>query len=210
MEEHDKVVSLVPLEDYPINWDYLRQLMTQKGLSYPALERLSRVPESTLRKLMQGKTKDPRVNSLLPVVRALEGSADMLFGIVPLHLPPKEQTSVDMAVMDAMRVLISASMQPYNDADAEAVAQIALLSTQVTELKQLVADQDERLGKKRGMLDDQSSEIARLNERVEARDATITSLRKVIKWICIGSGVAILTALIFAAFCIWDVSAFLA
>ena len=90
------------------------------------------------------------------------------------------------------------------------MAEIGLLSAQVAELKQLVADQDERLGYKRGLLDDQRSEIARLNERVEARESTITSLRKAIKWICIGSGAALLTLLIFAAFCIWDISAFLA
>ena len=210
MEEQDNVVNIITLEDYPINYDYLRQLMIQQGLSYPALERKSGVPESTLRKLMQGKTKDPRVASLLPVVRALGGSADLLFGLAVTPIPAKEQTAMDVAVMDAMRTMMAASMQQYSDADAAAIAEIGLLSAQVAELKQLVADQDERLGHKRGLIGDQSSEIARLNERVGAREATITSLRKAIKWICIGSGVAILTALIFAAFCIWDVSAFLA
>lgn len=210
MEEQNNVASIVPLEEYPTNYEYLRQLMIRQGLSYPALERKSGVPESTLRKLMQGKTKDPRVASLLPVVRALGGSADLLFGLAAAPIPIKEQTTMDVAVMDAMRAMMAASMQQYSDADAAAVAEIGLLSAQVAELKQLVADQDERLGNKRGLLDDQRSEIARLSERVAARELTIASMRKAIKWICIGSGVAILALLVFSAFCIWDISAFLA
>ena len=210
MEEQNSIVSIVPFEDYPINYEYLRQLMVQQNLSYPALERKSGVPESTLRKLMQGKTKDPRVASLLPVVRALGGSADLLFGLPAAPIPVKEQTAMDMAVMDAMRTMMTASMQQYSDADATAAAEIGLLSAQVAELKQLVADQDERLGYKRGLLDDQRSEIARLNERVEARESTITSLRNALKWICIGSGAFVLISLLFAAFCIWDISAFFA
>ena len=209
MEDQSNVVSIVPLEEYPINYEYLRRLMIQQGLSYPALEHKSGVPESTLRKLMQGKTKDPRVASLLPVVRALGGSADLLFGLAATPIPAKEQTAMDVAVMDAMRTMLTASMQQYSDADATAIAEIGLLGAQVAELKQLVADQDERLGYKRDLLSDQRSEIARLNERVEAREATITSLRKAIKWICIGSGAAILTMFLFAVFCIWDISAFL-
>jgi predicted transcriptional regulator len=199
MEEQNNVAEIEVLKEYPVNWEYLRQLMKERGYSYSELERKSKVPMSTVRKVLRGQS-DARINSVIPVLIALKGDANTLFGITPVALPAKDQTAVDIAMADAMRAMIETSMQQYSEADAAAIAKIGLLGAQVAELKQLVADQDERLLNKRGLLDDQRSEIARLNERVEAREATIAALYKAIKWICIGSGAAILFMLLFDVF----------
>lgn len=60
--------------------ELLRQAMTNMGLTYPMLAKISMIPESTLRKLMHGTTTDPRISTLYPVARALDTSFDDLLG----------------------------------------------------------------------------------------------------------------------------------
>ncbi len=55
---------------------YLKQLMTKTGLTYEAVAEKSERSESTVKKLCNGQTEDPRVDTVAPIVYALGGSMD--------------------------------------------------------------------------------------------------------------------------------------
>ena len=55
---------------------YLTQLRKKTGLTYDAIADKSNRSESTVKKLCNGQTEDPRVDTVAPVVYALGGSMD--------------------------------------------------------------------------------------------------------------------------------------
>ena len=60
--------------------NYLNEKRVQAGLSYEAVASISNRPESTVKNLCLGKTEDPRLETIIPIVKAVGGSFDeMLF-----------------------------------------------------------------------------------------------------------------------------------
>jgi predicted ribosome quality control (RQC) complex YloA/Tae2 family protein len=55
---------------------YLTELKTKTGLSFEAIAEKSNRPVSTVKNLCTGKTEDPRLDTVAPVVYALGGSID--------------------------------------------------------------------------------------------------------------------------------------
>lgn len=58
---------------------YLTELKTKTGLSYEAISELSNRPESTVKNLCTGKTDNPGVDTVAPVIYALGGSLDEMY-----------------------------------------------------------------------------------------------------------------------------------
>ena len=56
--------------------NYLTKLKKDTGLTYKAIEEKSGRSESTVKKLCEGKTEDPRLDTVAPVVYAMGGSLD--------------------------------------------------------------------------------------------------------------------------------------
>lgn len=60
--------------------NYLNEKRVQAGLTYEAVATISNRPESTVKNLCTGKTEDPRLETVIPVMKAVGGSFDeMLF-----------------------------------------------------------------------------------------------------------------------------------
>jgi len=60
--------------------NYLNKKRLQAGLTYEAVATTSETPESTVKNLCSGKTEDPRLSTVIPVMEAVGGSFDeMLF-----------------------------------------------------------------------------------------------------------------------------------
>jgi transcriptional regulator with XRE-family HTH domain len=60
--------------------NYLNAKRIQAGLTYEAVAAISNRPESTVKNLCTGKTEDPRLDTVIPVIKAVGGSFDeMLF-----------------------------------------------------------------------------------------------------------------------------------
>ena len=60
--------------------NYLNEKRVQAGLTYEAVASISNRPESTVKNLCLGKTEDPRLETIIPIVKAVGGSFDeMLF-----------------------------------------------------------------------------------------------------------------------------------
>lgn len=58
---------------------YLTELKNKTGLSYEAISELSNRPESTVKNLCTGKTDNPGVDTVAPVIYALGGSLDEMY-----------------------------------------------------------------------------------------------------------------------------------
>ena len=56
--------------------EYLSKLKTKTGLTYEAIAEISDRSESTVKNLCLGKSDDPRIDTIAPVVYALGGSMD--------------------------------------------------------------------------------------------------------------------------------------
>lgn len=56
--------------------NYLNEKRVQAGLTYEAVATLSNRPESTVKNLCTGKTEDPRLETVIPVMKAVGGSFD--------------------------------------------------------------------------------------------------------------------------------------
>ena len=60
--------------------NYLNVKRVQAGLTFEAVASISNRPESTVKNLCTGKTEDPRLETVIPIMKAVGGSFDeMLF-----------------------------------------------------------------------------------------------------------------------------------
>ena len=55
-----------------INYAFLNQLRKDKDLTFADLEKITKIPESTIKNILLGKTKNPGIENLLPICKALE------------------------------------------------------------------------------------------------------------------------------------------
>lgn len=56
--------------------NYLTALRKKTGLTYKALEEMCKKSESTIKNLCEGRSEDPRLDTVAPVVYAMGGSLD--------------------------------------------------------------------------------------------------------------------------------------
>lgn len=59
--------------------EYLTKLRLKSGLSYEAVAERSKRSESTVKNLCSGKTEDPRLDTVAPIVYAMGGSIDEMY-----------------------------------------------------------------------------------------------------------------------------------
>ena len=59
--------------------NYLTKLRKDTGLTYKAIGEISDRSESTVKNLCEGKTEDPRLDTIAPVIYAMGGSLDEMF-----------------------------------------------------------------------------------------------------------------------------------
>lgn len=59
--------------------NYLTRLKEKSGLTYEAIAEKSQRSESTVKNLITGKTEDPRLDTVAPVIYAMGGSIDEMY-----------------------------------------------------------------------------------------------------------------------------------
>lgn len=59
--------------------NYLTRLKGKSGLTYEAIAEKSKRSESTVKNLLSGKTEDPRLDTVAPVIYAMGGSLDEMY-----------------------------------------------------------------------------------------------------------------------------------
>lgn len=84
---------------------YLTAKRIEKGLTYEAVATESKIPESTVKNLCSGKTEDPRLETVIPVMEALGGSFDEM--LYPEKTKDKLKEHSDLALKDMYEHQIS-------------------------------------------------------------------------------------------------------
>lgn len=89
---------------------YLTALKNDKNLSIKEISNLSGIPTSTLLKIFDGSTSDPRIGTVYQVVKSMGGSIDEMMGIKPIS--ESDSISDETKIWDALqsRVEQNASM----------------------------------------------------------------------------------------------------
>ena len=62
-----------------INHAFLNQLRKDKNLTFADLESVTKIPESTIKNILLGKTKNPGMENLLPICKALEIPVELAY-----------------------------------------------------------------------------------------------------------------------------------
>lgn len=91
-----------------MNVEYLLKLKTDKNLTNEQIAELSGIPTSTLTRILNGRTDNPCFNAVVDIVRALDGSVDVME-----HLRREDgedqttpQDEIDSRVIDLYRETI--------------------------------------------------------------------------------------------------------
>ena len=208
-----------PGADQPyVYWDRVRKFMEFSGMSFATLARKTCTPESTLRKLFQGVTKDPRISTIRAIFRVLELDANVALGLspprdyeaeatrenIPLTESLKQQLTEVRAERDAQLVELD-RLRKLVLAKGEALSRLEGRAADVDELNARCADQQQRLEYKAQKIQDQAEEIACLREKADARAITIRNLesltarqRQELRWMKIAT-VALVSIIIAAS-----------
>ena len=80
-----------------MNIDYLLKLKAESNLTNEQLVQLSGIPESTLARILNGRTDNPYFHTIVDLVRAMKGSVDEMEGLQPL---PKDTNAAENAAVD--------------------------------------------------------------------------------------------------------------
>jgi transcriptional regulator with XRE-family HTH domain len=158
--------------------DYLSKLKTKTGLTYEAIAEKSKRSESSVKNLCLGKSEDPRIDTVAPIVYALGGSMDEMLN------PQKskdelKQTSV-IALKDSYEYQ-AALLKETNELHIENIR--SHYEQHHSDLKE---NYEKRLLDKRELIETKNEHIKTLEK--ECRHA------KIFSWICVSVLVALLIA----------------
>ena len=124
---------------------YLTELKNKTGLSYEAISEMSNTPESTVKNLCNGKTGNPGIDTIAPVMYAMGGSFDEMLN------PEKSKDEIKETSVIAIKEGYEHQMQLLKEAYDE---QIANIRTQYEQHhNDLKENFERRLADKREMID---------------------------------------------------------
>lgn len=211
-------------EDPHINFGQLEEIMEFQELTYCDLARISRTPEKTIRNILRGVTKDPRISTLLPIVRALGASIDRLVGIAPKRDIQREGAVFDASLMDSMRHQVG-QMQEQRASDAleldrlrklvlaksEALSHLEGRAADAAELTRQCADQQQRLEVKAEKIREQAETIAAQQATIQAQQKSIGNLegitarqREELRWMKISIAALMVVIITVTGYMAWE------
>lgn len=156
--------------------NYLNEKRVQAGLTFEALASMSNRPESTVKNLCTGKTEDPRLETVIPVMKAVGGSFDeMLF-------PEKTKDEIKETSVLALKDIYEYQLSKIKETNEEHIHNIRLHYEQHHE--DLKENFERRLADKREIIESYKEHNKSLEK--EARSSKITF------WICISFLVGLL------------------
>lgn len=89
----------------------LKKLKEDSQLTSAQIAEISKVPLSSVNRIMSGQTENPTFESIAAIVKALDGSLDEIAGITKkgVHAPPSD------SIITAYQEIIAAKNDKYND-----------------------------------------------------------------------------------------------
>lgn len=156
---------------------YLTALKEKSGLTYEAIAEKSQRSESTVKNLCSGKTEDPRLDTVAPVIYAMGGSIDEMY-------TGKSK--------DAVKEISIASIKEIYEYQ---LAETTKMSE--THINNIRAHYEQH---RQDSIDNYEKRLADKREIIEEKDKRIKTLEKnnlstmIFSWVCVFILIAILVA----------------
>lgn len=147
--------------------EVIPEAMKLQGVSFPKLEELSGTPESTLKKLARGETKDPRLSSIYPAFNVLGLSIDRACGLAPERDMSKEAATHNVSMAKAMQ------------------ERLAMQDDRINSLRDVISEQKAEIAAKAATIEAKDKSISHRDEIIRGKD----------KWIHILVGVIVVIIL---------------
>lgn len=149
--------------------NYLNEKRLQAGLTFEAVASLSNRPESTIKNLCTGKTEDPRLETVIPVMKAIGGSFDeMLF-------PEKTKDEIKETSMLALKDIYEFQLSEVRKTNEAHIHNIRLHYEQ--HFEDLKDNYERRLADKRELIDSYQEYLLSIKKECRAS--------KISFWICV-------------------------
>ncbi len=151
--------------------EYLTSLRIKNGLTYEAIAERSKRSESTVKNLCTGKTEDPRLDTVAPIVYAMGGSIDEMYN------PDKSTDEIKETSVLAMKDIYESQLEAIKASCDEQISNVRNHYEQ--HRKDVTENFEKRLADKREIIEMQKREL-------------ISS--KFVAWVCGAILVALLIA----------------
>ena len=149
--------------------NYLNEKRLQAGLTFEAVASLSNRPESTIKNLCTGKTEDPRLETVIPVMKAIGGSFDeMLF-------PEKTKDELKETSMLALKDIYEFQLSEVRKTNEAHIHNIRLHYEQ--HFEDLKDNYERRLADKRELIDSYQEHLLSIKKECRASKFSF--------WICV-------------------------
>jgi len=193
-----------PASDAEEMWIYpdrLRKFLEFAKISHEALAKKSGTPISTVRKLLQGETRDPRASTLVPLLKACGADANVVLGLTPARDYDKDLSREGTLLADALRNQID-RMQAQIEEDDRRLVRLremvlekgeakAVAESRVQSLEYMMSKRDEtirqqietiaqtecRLEAKRNKIEELTAAVSCYKTSAEATETQLAALR---------------------------------
>ena len=130
--------------------EYLTSLRMKNRLTYEAIAEMSNRSESTVKNLCTGKTEDPRLDTVAPIVYAMGGSIDEMYN------PDKSKDKIKETSVLAMKDIYESQLNAIKESYDEQINNIR--SHYEQHHQDLVDNFEKRLADKREIIEMQKKE----------------------------------------------------
>ena len=121
--------------------DNLKELKKAKGMTAKQIADVTKIPESTIKRIFAGDTTDPYVTTIHRIVIALGGSLDHILADTNAVLSPESIVEVkeNAEVVEAERDLVLAELEMLRAKTAAQETEIQLLKERLQHKEELLA-----------------------------------------------------------------------
>lgn len=147
-----------------------------KGLSGKDIAEMCDMSENTMRELLKGKNKNPRLGTIKRFIRVIGGvSLDKLTGFAPPRDFDKEAETYDATLVEALQVRLDEKRETITELKAQVVDLNNIIHQEgasckealgkVQAMEQRLADKREQIARNERIIDDQIATIKRLRQK---------------------------------------------
>ena len=158
--------------------EYLNYLRQKSGLTFEAVAEKAKSSESTVKNLCYGKTEDPRISTVAPIIYAMGGSLDEMYD------PEKNKDEMKETSVAALKDIYEFQIAALKETNEEHIGNIR--SHYEQHHADLKENFERRLADKKEINEMQSAHIKTLEK--ECRHS------KILSWLCIAILVSLLIA----------------
>ena len=121
--------------------DNLKELRKSAGMSLHQLAEVTKIPESTVKRIFSGETDNPYVDTIRRLAAALDASLDDIFAESKAVVATERLVDVkeSAGVIEAERDLIAAENALLKDKVAALTAEVAMLEREIKHKDELLA-----------------------------------------------------------------------